>query len=232
MGVIHKIQSRIDGWQAKLLSRGGRLVLVNAVLTNIPLFYLSTFKEPKWVIKRIEALQRDFFWKGSSHTPGKGSLIAWKNVCISKKEGGLGILDLAVMNQALLAKWWWKFHTAPQLQWSKIIRDLYYRKRRPLKEGRSFRPRSHWWKGVLCHSDIFKWGVYYKLGNGSTIDFWLDRWCGEKTLQLAYPEVYDTAECKTVKVKDCLGSGGWNWNMILGGEGVGNQVLSPTWSEF
>lgn len=51
-------------------------------------------------------------------------------------------------------------------------------------------------------------------------------------MQLAYPEVYDMAECKSVKAEDCLGSDGWNWNAILGGDGVGSLGLCPTWSEF
>lgn len=34
--VIHNVRRRIDGWQAKLLSRGGRLTLVNSVLANLP----------------------------------------------------------------------------------------------------------------------------------------------------------------------------------------------------
>ncbi|OAY76316.1 putative ribonuclease H protein [Ananas comosus] len=148
-GIICKIQSRIDGWQAKLLSRGGRLVLVNAVLTNLPIHFLT-------VVKRIEALRRDFFWKGNTGPPGKGCLVAWKCVCRSKEEGGLGILDLASMNQALLVKWWWKFLTMPNLQWNKLIHALFYPRSRPLKEGRSFRPSSFWWKGVLGQKDIFK----------------------------------------------------------------------------
>ncbi|OAY74818.1 hypothetical protein ACMD2_16223 [Ananas comosus] len=37
-GIIQKFHHKIGGWQAKLLFRGGRLILVNAVLTNIPLF--------------------------------------------------------------------------------------------------------------------------------------------------------------------------------------------------
>ncbi len=65
-GVIDRIHIRIEGWQAKLLSRGGRLTLVNAVLTNIPLYAFSIFKAPMWVTKRIEALRRDFFWTGLS----------------------------------------------------------------------------------------------------------------------------------------------------------------------
>lgn len=34
-------------WQAKLLSQGGRLVLVNLVLSNLPLYYFLIFKAPK-----------------------------------------------------------------------------------------------------------------------------------------------------------------------------------------
>lgn len=66
--VIQKLHRKIRGWQAKLLSRGGRLILVNAVLTNLPLYYLSVFKTPLWVIKRID-LRRDFFWNGGCNAP-------------------------------------------------------------------------------------------------------------------------------------------------------------------
>ncbi len=46
-GIINKIESRIEGWQAKLLSQGGRLALVNSVLSNLPLYFFSVFKAPK-----------------------------------------------------------------------------------------------------------------------------------------------------------------------------------------
>lgn len=153
--IIQKVQRKIEEWQAKLLSRGGRLILVNAVLSNLPLYFLSVFKAPKWVIKRLESLRLNFFWNGGFYPSGRGCLIAWKNICRCKK-GGFSILDLAMMNQALLTRWWWKFHTEPELLWNKIIKALYYRRRRPLYEGRSFRPFSHWWKGVLSLNTIFK----------------------------------------------------------------------------
>ncbi|OAY75516.1 putative ribonuclease H protein, partial [Ananas comosus] len=117
--IIQKIQHRVNGWQAKLLSRGSRLVLVNAVLTNLPLYFISRGSRlvlvsvvltnlPLYfmsVIKRIEATRRDFFWNSGSNSSGKGCLVAWKNVCRSKIEDMLGILNLAIMNRALLAKW-------------------------------------------------------------------------------------------------------------------------------
>nr|CAD1835507.1 unnamed protein product [Ananas comosus var. bracteatus] len=81
----------------------------------------------------------------------------------------------------------------PQLQWNKIIHDLFYIRIRPLREGKSFRPFFHWWKGVRNLSGVFKSGVSYKLGNGSSIDFWSDRWCGEVTLQSLFPDLFWTA---------------------------------------
>ncbi|XP_020097175.1 uncharacterized protein LOC109716257 [Ananas comosus] len=45
--VINRVEARIEGWKAKLLSLGGRLTLVNSVLTNLPLFYFSIFRAPK-----------------------------------------------------------------------------------------------------------------------------------------------------------------------------------------
>lgn len=107
--IIEKIEKRIEGWQAKLLSRGGRLVLVNSVLANLPLFFLSVFRAPSWAIRRIEALQSAFFWMGRSTITGGHYLVQWKSMCRSKKKGGLEILDLNNMNIALLAKWWWRF---------------------------------------------------------------------------------------------------------------------------
>ncbi len=45
--IISRVEKRLEGWQAKLLSMGGRLILVNSVLENIPVYYLSIFKAPK-----------------------------------------------------------------------------------------------------------------------------------------------------------------------------------------
>ncbi len=208
-GVIDKLGRRIDGWQAKLLSRGGRLTLVNAVLANVPLYLFSVFKAPTWVINRIESLRRDFFWFGDAQRNGWGRLVAWKRVCRSKVEGGLGVLDLGLMNDALLVKWWWRFFRSADAPWGKLVRALYYSKRKPLGEGCAFRPASQWWRGVVKLKEIFRGGSAYSLGNGNSIRFWTDRWCCETSLQYRFPELYAAVARKTVLVGDCFGSGGW-----------------------
>ncbi len=138
--IIGRIEKMIGGWQAKLLSQGGRLVLVNSVLSNLPLYYLSMFLAPKRVIRRCEALRRAFFWKGGTTVSGGHCLVRWKTICRSKKKGGLGVLDLEDMNVALITKWWWQFLSVKRQLWRPIIEDLYYKRRKPLREGSSFRP--------------------------------------------------------------------------------------------
>lgn len=148
------------------------------------------------------------------------------------EEGGLGILDLTILNQALLTKWWWKFHTEPQLLWNKIIHTLFYQRRRPLKEGRTFRPYSFWWKGVLCQRDIIRWGVSYKLGDGNNIDLWLDRLCGDSTLHRSFPEIYGLSTHKYLRISDCLTREGWDWTMFPSDDNRNGHGLGPTLTEF
>lgn len=41
-----KMEKKLSGWQGRYLSLGGRLVLINSSLTNIPLYMLSLFYAP------------------------------------------------------------------------------------------------------------------------------------------------------------------------------------------
>jgi hypothetical protein len=45
-------------------------------------------------------------WQGG-HNSRKYHLVDWDTVCLPKDQGGLGVLDLRVMNICLLAKWLW-----------------------------------------------------------------------------------------------------------------------------
>ena len=52
--VFEKVQTRLGGWRARLLSCGGRLVLLKAVLAAIPIYYMSIFRMPIGVRRRLE----------------------------------------------------------------------------------------------------------------------------------------------------------------------------------
>ncbi|XP_078170754.1 uncharacterized protein LOC144565020 [Carex rostrata] len=86
--VIDKIESRLQGYKGKLLSYGGRLTLLNSVLSAIPIYWLSVFVMPTKIRMRIEQLRRRFLWFGGSTVRKKYYLVSWDTMCKSKNQGG------------------------------------------------------------------------------------------------------------------------------------------------
>ena len=102
--VVRKIRKRLDGWKSSFLSRGGRLSLLESVLSFVPIYFLSLLKIPGSVAKKIESLMRDFLWEGCDGEVGD-HLVSWKKVCLPKVRGGLGVGDLVKRNKSPLLKW-------------------------------------------------------------------------------------------------------------------------------
>lgn len=61
--VEERVQKRLVSWKGKLLSLGGRLVLINSILTNMILYMISFFQLPKEVLQRWDYFHRDSFGK-------------------------------------------------------------------------------------------------------------------------------------------------------------------------
>ena len=90
--VIGKVSKRLDGWK-KVLSRGGKLTLIQSVLEFITIYYMSIFRMPNSVVKTLGNLMRKLLWDGREG--GKvDNLVAWDLVGKSKPRGGLGIGNL------------------------------------------------------------------------------------------------------------------------------------------
>lgn len=85
--VVNALRKRLSSWSGRHLSTGGRVTLINSVLTNMPL-YLSFFKSPKKVAHEIVSIQRNFLWSGNSDAK-KTCWIGWDKVCLPKNCGGL-----------------------------------------------------------------------------------------------------------------------------------------------
>lgn len=124
-GLITTVQRRMEEWKSNLLSIGGRLTLVKAVLTAIPLHYMQAIRLPKGVIRQIDKLRRRFLWKGNETCKGINCLVNWKRVCALKSNGGMRIINLRVQNEALLSKWLWKIVAHQESHWPQTIWMLY-----------------------------------------------------------------------------------------------------------
>ena len=86
----NRFVAKLRRWQGKMLSYGDRFVLINSVLTSLPMFMLSFFEIPKGVRKRLDFYRSRFFWQSDEHKK-KYRLSRWNIVCRPKDQGGLGI---------------------------------------------------------------------------------------------------------------------------------------------
>ena len=103
--MIDKVEHHLEGWQSRVLSRGGRPVLLQLVLSAIPIFYLFVFRLPAGVGRRLDGLLRNFFWEVSGSAGGGMALVSWDMMCRPTSYDGLRVLHLHTMNTALLTTW-------------------------------------------------------------------------------------------------------------------------------
>ncbi|XP_060216591.1 uncharacterized protein LOC132644058 [Lycium barbarum] len=60
--LLKKVKDILQTWKGKLLSYGGKAVLITSVLQSIPIHVLSAIRPPKCVIKELDRIFARFFW--------------------------------------------------------------------------------------------------------------------------------------------------------------------------
>jgi hypothetical protein len=105
--IENRIEKKLSGWKGKMLSVRGRLVLINSVLSSLPMFMMSFYELPKGVLQKIDCFRSRFFWQSDQHRR-KYRLAKWEVLCQRKIQGGLGIQNLEIQNKCLLSKWLFK----------------------------------------------------------------------------------------------------------------------------
>lgn len=48
--VVERVQKNLSCWKFSYISLGGRIILIKAALTNVPVYYMSLFKMPVKVV--------------------------------------------------------------------------------------------------------------------------------------------------------------------------------------
>jgi hypothetical protein len=156
------------------LSKGGRLTLIKSTFSSLPTYYLSLFPIPKEIAHRLEKIQRDFLW-GAVGEEFKFHFVNWKQVCLPILSGGLGIRNLVLFNQALLGKWLWRFALEREALWRQVIGLKYGSLWGDWCSRRGSGPYGvSLWKNIRNGWDRFSQFVRYKVGDGSSIQFWMD----------------------------------------------------------
>lgn len=77
--MLAKIVRRLNGWQSKLMSSGGKLILIKHVLQSLPTYTLTALKPPKGILDLMGKYFARFFWE-SSGDKQKYHWSSWKNL--------------------------------------------------------------------------------------------------------------------------------------------------------
>ena len=215
---MDKIKARLSAWKGKCLSLAGKVCLVKSVLTSIPLFYLSIFKAPLSVCKKISSIQRRFIWAWGADKK-RISWVSWENVCKAKEEGGLGVKDIRMFNCALLAKWNWRMLSEEKGKWKEILVSKYYTG--GVRTEVSGNYSSWWWKDLYraCNEGEgdgwFQKSIVWNVGAGDKVKFWEDVWLKNNKLKTLFPRLCSISLDQGKKL-DEVGTWedtGWNWRL-------------------
>ncbi|KAK3199337.1 hypothetical protein Dsin_022752 [Dipteronia sinensis] len=210
--------------EEKISSKGGRLVLIKSMLSSVPNYFLSVFKIPIGVARKIEKLQRDFFL-GDGVQKRKIHSVDWDSLCMSKKKGGLGIGHIMDKNYSLLAKWVWRFGYEDSPLWKRVICAIYGLDVKLLHwrwQGGS--KASHFVKaiGTLFFQgsqtdQVIKDGMQVVLGCGDRIRFWQDLGHDGIPLSEYFPRIFALATAKkgTIQEFGFWQHSSWSWNVSL-----------------
>lgn len=183
--LVDRVERRLSA-SASFLPYGGRLTLINSVLSAIPTYYMCSLKLSKTVIEAIDSARRNCLWRDSNALVKRKPLAAWYKVCRPKDKGGLGVLNLYIQNVALLLKHLHKFYTAQNLPWVRLIWSSNYRTKVP---HMVFNKGSFWWRDIIKLSDIYRAIAQCSIQTGSSVLLWDDLWNGELR-KLKYPDLF------------------------------------------
>ncbi|GJU23247.1 reverse transcriptase domain, reverse transcriptase zinc-binding domain protein [Tanacetum coccineum] len=131
--------------------------------------------------------------------------VAWEVVCLPKEEGGLGIKRLADFNKALMTSHIWKLLSKKDSLWVKWIHTY------------KLRDRNYWeipcrgnmtwgWRNILRLRPIIREFFWYKIGDGSDVSVWFDRWCNASPLDaiVSSRDMYRAGLSRYSKFRSCL----------------------------
>lgn len=153
-------------------------------------------------ICQLEGIRSEFLWH-TEEAIKKFHVVNREQLCQSFENGGIGFQFLTEMNQALLAKWLWKYGEEPTGLWRKVIQAKYK------DNGRGWCTKkpvgsygSGLWKDIFKEAEEFSQWCSFQVGRGDKVLFCHDIWCGSSSFAQALPDVYSIALLKTSLVVD------------------------------
>lgn len=169
--LVDKVRHALEGWNARVLSFGGRITLIKSVLQSCPTYILSSFVVPKSILHRLESLMAQFLWNARGEV--RAHWVNWRSICYLTSEGGLGFRRLEEINETLHAKLLWLRLSGDSL-WAHFVRSEYMVGDQPIIRANA----SPLWRDLASLYTNLHPLTRWIVGVGRC-RFWLDNWTGE-----------------------------------------------------
>ncbi|KAH0720010.1 hypothetical protein KY284_005040 [Solanum tuberosum] len=101
--IVNNIIGKIRGWHTRLISMGGRAILIKHVLIALPVHLLIVANPPKGTLDLIEKFVARFFWSGQENAE-KYHWASRKSLCYPYIEGGASFRSITDSSKAFRAK--------------------------------------------------------------------------------------------------------------------------------
>lgn len=99
MGLIKdRVRKKVQTWDGRWISQGGREVLVKSVAQTLPTYTMSVFLLPLEITKDIERSISKFWWGANSNDKNRIHWMNWSRLSHIKLQGGwvLGISEILI----------------------------------------------------------------------------------------------------------------------------------------
>ncbi|MCI07725.1 putative ribonuclease H protein, partial [Trifolium medium] len=177
----------------------GRVQLVKSVIQGMLVHSFSIYSWPNNLINEMERWMRNFIWSGDV-TQRKLVTVAWKKVCSSFNEGGLGIRSLSMLNQANNLKLCWDLIQS-NLQWAHLLRSRVLNGSKPI----SYHVYSSIWSSIKHKfSEVMEqvsWQVahLHQELNSTVSNFIINsKWAIPSCILNAYPQLQGLVDRVTI----------------------------------
>lgn len=172
--LIDRVVKRINGWKEKMLSMGGKEVLIKSIAHVVPVYAMMVFQVLKSICKGITNAISQYWW-GDDNEHKRMHWQEWWKMCLPKCKGGMGFRDLQSFNLAMLAKQVWRLLCEPESLCAKVLRARYYPDGK-LLQATNRNGSSYTWQSIIAGLKCFKLGYIWRVGDGTQIDIWNDNW--------------------------------------------------------
>lgn len=169
-----KEKLRMNGWD-KMLSKGGKEILLKTVSQGMPNYAMSVFMLPQEICSELEKSMCKFWWKTSPKKDRNIHWMSWKNMCRKKASGGLGFRSIRDFYIALLGKQVWRLLMFSDRLFSKVYKAGYYPHGSIIKAKVGGKP-SYIWRSIVEAQAVVKQEISCRIGDGNNVSILEEPW--------------------------------------------------------